>query len=103
MARYLWPEAKLKLKKDINKAEALLIAEYLKAHTAWHRKAETNHLTLKVRSFFILTKKKKPLSTSGTVQLLKVLAFRIRWAAHFWRVGLRPDFDLNHVGICLIC
>jgi hypothetical protein len=32
MARYLWPEAKLKLKKDINKAEALLIAEYLR-HT----------------------------------------------------------------------
>ena len=30
MARYLWPEAKLKLKKDINKAEALLIAEYLR-------------------------------------------------------------------------
>jgi hypothetical protein len=32
MARYLWPEARLKLKKDINKAEALLIAEYLR-HT----------------------------------------------------------------------
>ena len=32
VARYLWPEAKLKLKKDINKAEALLIAEYLR-HT----------------------------------------------------------------------
>ena len=32
MARYLWPEAKLKRKKDINKAEALLIAEYLR-HT----------------------------------------------------------------------
>jgi len=32
MARYLWPEAKLKLKKDGNKAEALLIAEYLR-HT----------------------------------------------------------------------
>ena len=30
MARYLWPEAKLKLKKDGNKAEALLIAEYLR-------------------------------------------------------------------------
>jgi len=30
MARYLWPEAKLKFKKDINKAEALLIAEYLR-------------------------------------------------------------------------
>ncbi len=32
MARYLWPEAKLKLKKHTNKAEALLIAEYLR-HT----------------------------------------------------------------------
>ena len=32
MARYLWPEARLKLKKHINKAEALLIAEYLR-HT----------------------------------------------------------------------
>jgi Holliday junction resolvasome RuvABC endonuclease subunit len=32
MARYLWPESKLRLKKDINKAEALLIAEYLR-HT----------------------------------------------------------------------
>ena len=32
MARYLWPEAKLKYKKDGNKAEALLIAEYLR-HT----------------------------------------------------------------------
>lgn len=30
MARYLWPEAKLKLKKHGNKAEALLIAEYLR-------------------------------------------------------------------------
>jgi len=30
MARYLWPEAKLKYKKDGNKAEALLIAEYLR-------------------------------------------------------------------------
>jgi len=30
MARYYWPEAKLKLKKDGNKAEALLIAEYLR-------------------------------------------------------------------------
>ena len=30
MARYLWPEAKLKFKKHTNKAEALLIAEYLR-------------------------------------------------------------------------
>ena len=32
MARYYWPEAKLTLKKHGNKAEALLIAEYLR-HT----------------------------------------------------------------------
>jgi hypothetical protein len=25
----------------------------------------------------------------------------IRWAAHFWNVGLRPDHNLNHVGISL--
>ena len=30
MARYYWPEAKLTLKKHGNKAEALLIAEYLR-------------------------------------------------------------------------
>lgn len=32
MARMYWPEAKLKLKKDINRAEALLIAEYWRNH-----------------------------------------------------------------------
>lgn len=25
----------------------------------------------------------------------------IRWAAHFWNVGLRPDHNLNHVGLSL--
>ena len=30
MARMYWPEAKLKLKKDINRAEALLIAQWLR-------------------------------------------------------------------------
>jgi crossover junction endodeoxyribonuclease RuvC len=42
MARYLWPEAKLKLKKDINKAEALLIAEYLR-HTINGIEAKKTH------------------------------------------------------------
>jgi len=32
MARYLWPESKLKFKREGKKAEALLIAEYLR-HT----------------------------------------------------------------------
>ena len=43
MARYLWPEAKLKLKKDINKAEALLIAEYLR-HTINGIEAKKAHI-----------------------------------------------------------
>jgi crossover junction endodeoxyribonuclease RuvC len=43
MARYLWPEAKLKLKKDINKAEALLIAEYLR-HTINGIETKKTHL-----------------------------------------------------------
>jgi hypothetical protein len=25
----------------------------------------------------------------------------IRWAAHFWNVGLRPDHNLNNVGLSL--
>jgi hypothetical protein len=38
MARYLWPEAKLKLKKDINKAEALLDRRIPKTHPTWRTK-----------------------------------------------------------------
>jgi len=43
MARYLWPEAKLKYKKDGNKAEALLIAEYLR-HTINGIEAKKAHI-----------------------------------------------------------
>jgi Holliday junction resolvasome RuvABC endonuclease subunit len=43
MARYLWPEAKLKYKKHGNKAEALLIAEYLR-HTINGIEAKKAHI-----------------------------------------------------------
>lgn len=26
----------------------------------------------------------------------------ISWAAHFYNLGLKPDFDINHIGLCLI-
>ena len=25
----------------------------------------------------------------------------ITWAAHFYNLGLKPDFDLNRIGLCL--
>jgi len=25
----------------------------------------------------------------------------ITWAAHFYNLGLRPDFDINRIGLCL--
>jgi hypothetical protein len=34
-------------------------------------------------------------------QLLKVQEFRLDGRHTFGVLGLRPDFDLNHVGICL--
>ena len=42
IARMLWPEAPLKRKKDINIAEALLIAEYWRSQIKGAIKAPTN-------------------------------------------------------------
>jgi len=25
----------------------------------------------------------------------------LQWASHFYNLGLRPDFDLNRIGLCL--
>lgn len=44
---------------------------------------------------------KKALAHMGDGSVAEGTRIAVRWAAHFWRVGLRPDFDLNHVGICL--
>ena len=64
------------------------------------------------------TKNKQPPNTKGQViyytdqektalkhigdgSISEGVKISIRWAAHFWRVGLRPDDNLNHVGLCL--
>jgi len=44
---------------------------------------------------------KKALAHMGDGSVAEGTRIAVRWAAHFWRVGLRPDYDLNHVGICL--
>ena len=46
-------------------------------------------------------REKEALEHIGGGSISEGARISIRWAAHFWRVGLRPDFDLNHVGICL--
>ena len=47
------------------------------------------------------TREKEALAHIGGGSVSEGIRISVRWAAHFWRVGLRPDFDLNHVGICL--
>lgn len=46
-------------------------------------------------------KERKALAHMGSGSIAEGARISIRWAAHFWNVGLRPDHDLNHVGICL--
>ena len=50
---------------------------------------------------FYSEQEKKALAHIGSGSIAEGARISIQWAAHFWRVGLRPDFDLNHVGICL--
>jgi hypothetical protein len=50
---------------------------------------------------FYSEQEKKALAHIGSGSVAEGIRISVRWAAHFWRVGLRPDFDLNHVGICL--
>ena len=50
---------------------------------------------------FYSEQEKKALAHIGGGSIAEGARISVRWAAHFWRVGLRPDFDLNHVGICL--
>ena len=44
---------------------------------------------------------KKALAHIGSGSVAEGIRISVRWAAHFWRVGLRPDHNLDHVGICL--
>ena len=50
---------------------------------------------------FYNDQEKEALAHIGDGSVAEGTRIAVRWAAHFWRVGLRPDFDLNHVGICL--
>ena len=50
---------------------------------------------------FYSEREKEALAHIGGGSISEGTRIAVRWAAHFWRVGLRPDFDLNHVGICL--
>ena len=50
---------------------------------------------------FYSEQEKKALAHIGSGSIAEGARISIHWAALFWRVGLRPDFDLNHVGICL--
>lgn len=44
---------------------------------------------------------KKALAHIGGGSVSEGIRISVRWAHHFWRVGLRPDHNLDHVGICL--
>lgn len=46
-------------------------------------------------------KEKQALAHMGSGSISEGNRIAIRWAAHFWNVGLRPDHNLNNVGICL--
>ena len=50
---------------------------------------------------FYSDREKEALAHIGNGSVSEGIRISVRWAAHFWNVGLRPDFDLNHVGICL--
>ena len=50
---------------------------------------------------FYSEREKEALAHIGNGSVAEGTRIAVRWAAHFWNVGLRPDFDLNHVGICL--
>jgi hypothetical protein len=50
---------------------------------------------------FYTDREKEALKHIGNGSVAEGARISIRWAAHFWNVGLRTDHDLNHVGICL--
>jgi len=50
---------------------------------------------------FYSEQEKKALAHIGSGSIAEGARISIQWAAHFWLVGVRLDFDINHVGICL--
>lgn len=51
---------------------------------------------------FYSAKEKEALAHIGGGSVAEGSRVAIRWAAHFWRVGLRPDHNIDNVGICLL-
>ena len=50
---------------------------------------------------FYTEREKEALRHIGNGSVAEGARISIRWAAHFWNVGLRPEHDLNNVGLCL--
>jgi len=50
---------------------------------------------------FYTEREKEALKHIGNGSVSEGVRVSVRWAAHFWNVGLRPEHDLNNVGICL--
>jgi hypothetical protein len=50
---------------------------------------------------FYTEREKEALRHIGNGSVSEGVRVSVRWAAHFWNVGLRPEHDLNNVGICL--
>lgn len=50
---------------------------------------------------FYSEREKVALKHIGNGSVAEGARVSIRWAAHFWNVGLRPDHNLNHVGLSL--
>jgi len=50
---------------------------------------------------FYTEREKEALRHIGNGSVSEGVRISVRWAAHFWNVGLRPEHDLNNVGICL--
>jgi hypothetical protein len=50
---------------------------------------------------FYTEREKEALRHIGGGSVSEGVRVSVRWAAHFWNVGLRPEHDLNNVGICL--
>jgi hypothetical protein len=50
---------------------------------------------------FYTDQEKEALKHIGNGSVAEGVRVSVRWAAHFWNVGLKPDHNLNNVGICL--
>lgn len=55
----------------------------------------------KAQIVYYSDKEREALAHIGDGSISEGIRISVRWAAHFWSVGLRPDHNLDHVGISL--